>query len=158
MCATKRKEMAARTTRISVGLPPRVALAQGPSQSKKSPRLKRIPAWKARDKHGEQQRERIHLQQDTQAVGRSDCFLFHSDSVARMGFCPKGLSQPENPRDQAAARPTRESPPPQSLAAFTLRVAWSRFQLWVSSGWTPARWILVSGVREDSQSRAFSLR
>jgi hypothetical protein len=39
-----------------------------------------------RDKHGEQQRERIDLQQDTQAVGRSGCFLLHSDSVAPTGI------------------------------------------------------------------------
>ena len=38
MCAAKRPEMAARTTRVSVVLPRRVGLAQGPNHSKTSPR------------------------------------------------------------------------------------------------------------------------
>ena len=35
-----------------------------------------------RDKHGEQQRQRIHLQQDTLPVVSSGCFLLHCDSLA----------------------------------------------------------------------------
>jgi hypothetical protein len=44
-----------------------------------------------RDKHGEQQRQGIHLQQDAQAVGRSGCFLLHSKSVARMGILSQDI-------------------------------------------------------------------
>ena len=43
------------------------------------------------DKHGEQQRRRIHLQLYTRAIGGSGCFLFHSGSIARMGICPKRI-------------------------------------------------------------------
>ena len=46
----------------------------------------------SRDKRGEQQRQRIQLQQDTQAVGRSGCFLLHSDSVARIRILPNSTS------------------------------------------------------------------
>ena len=82
MCATKRPEMAARTTRISVGLPPRVGLAQAPEPRQEVAEAEENSGMEGRDKHGEQQRQRIDLQQDTQAVVRSGCFLLHSDSAA----------------------------------------------------------------------------
>ena len=93
MCATKRKEMAVRRTRISVGLPsPRIGLAQWWSKLKKSPRLKRIPAWRAEINMASSSASAYILQHDTQAVGRSGCFLFHSDSVARIRLLPNSTS------------------------------------------------------------------
>ena len=57
-----------------------------PEQRQEVAEAEENSGMESRDKHGEQQRQRIHLQQDTQAVGRSGCFLLHSDSVARMGI------------------------------------------------------------------------
>src|SRR4029453_13544580 len=61
------------------------------------PEAEENSGMKGRDKHGEQQRQRIELQQDTQAVGRSGCFLLHSDSVVWMAiFVPRGCRSPTN--------------------------------------------------------------
>ena len=66
--------------------PPEGRPCPGPEPLQEVAEAEENSGMEGRDKHGEQQRQRIHLQQDTQAVGRSGCFLFHSDSVARMGI------------------------------------------------------------------------
>ena len=90
MCPRKKQKLP-QGGREYPSVPPEGRLCPVVEQRQEVEEAKDNSGMESTDKHGEQQPQRIHLQQDTQEVGRSGCFLIHSDSVASMGILSQDI-------------------------------------------------------------------
>jgi hypothetical protein len=77
--------MAAMTTRISAGRAPEDSLCPFPEYQKEVGEAEDNAGMQRRDKHGEQQGQRIDSQLHMQRVVRSGNFLLHTDGAAWIG-------------------------------------------------------------------------